>query len=58
VRPYLGTARAYRWVIAAMLLIIWGAGLAADDPLIEQPRHWPGLNLLGFALADVREGIG
>jgi len=37
---------------------IWGAGLAADDPLIEQPRHWPGLNLLGFALADVREGIG
>ncbi|TMB62944.1 MAG: hypothetical protein E6I57_00425 [Chloroflexi bacterium] len=28
-RPYLGTARAYRWVIAAMLLIIWGAGLAA-----------------------------
>src|SRR5207247_3531443 len=29
VRPYLGTARAYRWVIAAMLLIIWGAGLAA-----------------------------
>src|SRR5438094_5572841 len=29
VRPYLGTARAYRWVIAGMLLIIWGAGLAA-----------------------------
>jgi uncharacterized protein involved in exopolysaccharide biosynthesis len=29
VRPYLATARAYRWVIAAMLLIVWGAGLAA-----------------------------
>jgi uncharacterized protein involved in exopolysaccharide biosynthesis len=29
VRPYLATARAYRWVIAAMLLIIWGAGFAA-----------------------------
>src|SRR5438093_253096 len=28
VRPYLGTARAYRWVIAAMFLIIWGAGFA------------------------------
>jgi uncharacterized protein involved in exopolysaccharide biosynthesis len=29
VRPYLATARAFRWVIAAMLLIVWGAGIAA-----------------------------
>jgi hypothetical protein len=29
VRPYLATARAFQWVIAAMLLVVWGAGLAA-----------------------------
>lgn len=28
-RPYLATARAFAWVIAAMLLIVWGAGIAA-----------------------------
>jgi len=29
VRPYFATARAFRWVIAAILLVVWGAGLAA-----------------------------
>jgi ribA/ribD-fused uncharacterized protein len=33
---------------------IWGIGLAADDPLASQPASWPGLNLLGFALMEVR----
>ncbi|MFZ5891937.1 MAG: NADAR family protein [Myxococcota bacterium] len=33
---------------------IWGVGLAADDEHIENPLHWRGLNLLGFALMDVR----
>jgi uncharacterized protein involved in exopolysaccharide biosynthesis len=28
-RPYLATARAFKWVIAAMLLVVWGAGFAA-----------------------------
>jgi ribA/ribD-fused uncharacterized protein len=34
---------------------IWGVGLAADDPAVENPNLWQGLNLLGFALMDVRE---
>jgi ribA/ribD-fused uncharacterized protein len=32
----------------------WGAGLAADDPLIKDPRNWPGLNNLGDAWSWVR----
>ncbi|HEX9517780.1 MAG TPA: NADAR family protein [Streptosporangiaceae bacterium] len=33
---------------------IWGIGLAADDERAMSPEHWPGLNLLGFALMEVR----
>lgn len=33
---------------------VWGIGLAADDPRAEDPSQWPGLNLLGFALMEVR----
>jgi len=33
---------------------IWGIGMTADDPAVEDPRQWKGLNLLGFALMDVR----
>lgn len=36
---------------------IWGIGLAADDPRAENPRLWNGLNLLGFALMQVREQL-
>lgn len=36
---------------------IWGVGLAADDPLVESPESWQGLNLLGFALMEVREQL-
>lgn len=36
---------------------IWGIGLPADHPRAAQPQHWPGLNLLGFALMDVREQL-
>ncbi|UOZ10427.1 NADAR family protein [Amycolatopsis sp. WQ 127309] len=37
---------------------VWGIGLAADDPRTGNPRGWRGLNLLGFALADVRAQLG
>lgn len=33
---------------------IWGIGLAADDQRATKPSQWRGLNLLGFALMDVR----
>lgn len=36
---------------------IWGIGLAADDPQAEKPQQWKGLNLLGFALMEVRERL-
>lgn len=33
---------------------IWGIGLAADAPEASNPFAWRGLNLLGFALMEVR----
>jgi len=33
---------------------IWGIGMAADDEKALNPRMWRGLNLLGFALVEVR----
>lgn len=34
---------------------IWGIGLAKTAPNIEDPYTWKGLNLLGFALMEVRD---
>ncbi len=34
---------------------IWGAGLSENHADIENPNHWKGLNLLGFALITVRD---
>ncbi|MER7077456.1 NADAR family protein [Saccharopolyspora kobensis] len=36
---------------------VWGIGLAADDPRADSPQQWRGLNLLGFALGEVREQL-
>jgi hypothetical protein len=36
---------------------IWGIGLAQDHTHAQQPHHWRGLNLLGFALMAVRETL-
>jgi ribA/ribD-fused uncharacterized protein len=36
---------------------IWGIGLAATDEEATDPDLWPGLNLLGFALMDVRDAL-
>jgi ribA/ribD-fused uncharacterized protein len=36
---------------------IWGVGLAPTDEDVAHPARWRGLNLLGFALMDVRERL-
>jgi len=36
---------------------IWGIGMASDNPQIEIPSKWKGLNLLGYALIEVREQL-
>ncbi|HEX6357132.1 NADAR family protein [Actinophytocola sp.] len=41
-------------VEASPLDRIWGIGLREDDPRAQNPAKWRGLNLLGFALGDVR----
>ena len=44
-------------VEASPIDIIWGVGLAADHPDIENPYYWRGQNLLGFALMEAREQL-
>ena len=34
---------------------IWGIGLAADNIDCQNPNRWKGLNLLGYALMEVRK---
>jgi ribA/ribD-fused uncharacterized protein len=36
---------------------VWGIGLAAGDERAGSPECWPGLNLLGFALMEVRHRL-
>lgn len=36
---------------------IWGIGMAASNPNIENPNAWKGLNLLGFALVEARRRL-
>jgi len=36
---------------------IWGIGMASDHPDAENPACWRGLNLLGFALMQVRQQL-
>ncbi|GAB6903151.1 hypothetical protein JCM9957A_62430 [Kineosporia succinea] len=36
---------------------VWGVGLAADHEAVPDPARWRGLNLLGFALMDVRDRL-
>jgi ribA/ribD-fused uncharacterized protein len=44
-------------VEASPLDPIWGIGLAEDNPDINFPEKWKGLNLLGFALMEVRDKL-
>lgn len=36
---------------------VWGIGLTADDARAADPASWQGLNLLGFALMQVRDQL-
>ncbi|MEZ4459366.1 MAG: NADAR family protein [bacterium] len=36
---------------------IWGIGMGDKDPRATSPLTWDGLNLLGFALMDVRDQL-
>lgn len=36
---------------------IWGIGMGKDNEKAENPLQWKGLNLLGFALMEVRERL-
>ena len=36
---------------------VWGAGLEETDPRLTQPHLWPGQNLLGQVLMNVRSTL-
>ena len=36
---------------------VWGIGLDEESPDAINPRKWPGKNLLGFALMEVRDKV-
>ncbi|RJX32084.1 MAG: NADAR family protein [Oxalobacter sp.] len=36
---------------------VWGIGLGQEDARVNNPNEWRGLNLLGFALMQVRKKI-
>lgn len=56
-RTYLLGTRDRVLVEASPVDRIWGIGLARDDARAEHPEQWRGLNLLGFALMQVREEL-
>jgi hypothetical protein len=37
---------------------IWGIGLAASNPLAQDPKTWRGQNLLGKILTELRDELG
>ena len=56
-REFLVSTRNRVLVEASPVDRVWGIGLAADDPRAESPEQWRGLNLLGFALMEVRQQL-
>jgi hypothetical protein len=53
-RAYLLGTRRRVLVEASPFDRVWGIGLTHDDPAAADPGRWRGLNLLGFALMQVR----
>ena len=37
--------------------VVWGVGLAEEDPLILDPKNWRGTNWLGEVLTEVRDSL-
>ncbi|WP_129839218.1 NADAR family protein [Streptomyces sp. RFCAC02] len=54
-RAFLTGTRKCVLVEASPVDRVWGIGLAAGDEAAARPSRWRGLNLLGFALMDVRD---
>jgi ribA/ribD-fused uncharacterized protein len=56
-RQYLMQTAPRVLVEASPVDAIWGIGLAQDHPKAANPGEWRGLNLLGFALMEVRDQL-
>ncbi|MCY7260528.1 MULTISPECIES: NADAR family protein [Pseudomonas chlororaphis group] len=54
---YLLSTRDQVLVEASPVDRIWGIGLAAEDAKASRPEQWRGLNLLGYALMEVRDRL-
>jgi hypothetical protein len=44
-------------VEASKMDLVWGSGLAREEKNATKPDYWRGLNLLGFALMEVRDQL-
>jgi ribA/ribD-fused uncharacterized protein len=54
---YLRTTGSKVLVEASPFDRIWGVGMGPTNPDVRHPAKWRGLNLLGFALMEVRERL-
>jgi hypothetical protein len=44
-------------VEASPLDKIWGIGMAEEDPAVDDPANWKGLNLLGWSITLVKQQL-
>ena len=57
VKEFLINTKEIILVEASPVDAIWGIGMASDHKDIQNPEKWRGLNLLGFALMEVRDEL-